>query len=119
VSVVTFEQVSGLARTTLPGVEESTSYGTPALKVKGKLLARLWEDGKTLVVRMDPVNRDLVIQSNPKLWYLTDHYRDYPWVLLRLTAVRRAQLADILEDAWRRTAPKRLIAEFDGKRRAR
>lgn len=51
-SAVTFETVRDIGRT-LPGVEESTSYGTPALKVRGKLLARLWEDGETLVVKID------------------------------------------------------------------
>lgn len=116
---VSFDDVSAVARKLLPGTVESTSYGTPALKVKNKLLARLKEDGETLVVRMDPVNRDLVLRADPTRWYLTDHYRDYPYVLLRLTEVRRDQLPQILEDAWRLAAPKRLVAEFDARRRAR
>lgn len=116
---VSFDDVSAVARKLLPGTVESTSYGTPALKVKNKLLARLKEDGETLVVRMDPVSRDLVLRTDPTRWYLTDHYRDYPYVLLRLTEVRRDQLPQILEDAWRLAAPKRLVAEFDARRRAR
>ncbi len=116
---VSFDDVSAVARKLLPGTVESTSYGTPALKVKNKLLARLKEDGETLVVRMDPVSRDLVLRADPTRWYLTDHYRDYPYVLLRLTEVRRDQLPQILEDAWRLAAPKRLVAEFDARRRAR
>lgn len=61
-----------------PGVEESTSYGTPALKVSGKLVARLWEDGETLVLKCDPNERDLLIETAPQTFFLTDHYRGYP-----------------------------------------
>lgn len=92
----------------LPGVEETTSYGTPALKVKGKLFARLREDGETLVLRTTPEDRDFLLQKWPKVFFLTDHYRDYPWILVRLTAIRRAHLAELLEDAWARVAPLRL-----------
>jgi hypothetical protein len=114
---VTFETVSAVARKLLPGVVEATSYGTPALKVRGKLIARLREDGETLVLRMDLVSREYVLRSNPELWCLTEHYRDYPYVLLRLPVVERRHLPQILEDAWRLVAPKRLVAEFDATRR--
>jgi hypothetical protein len=95
----------------LPGVEEATSYGTPALKVKGKLFARLREDGETLVLRTTPEDRELLLQTWPRVFYLTDHYRDYPWVLVRLAKIRRAHLAEVLEDAWGRVAPLRLRKE--------
>ncbi len=116
-SGVTFETVSAVAQELLPGVVEATSYGTPALKVRGKLIARLREDGETLVLRMDLVSREYVLRSNPELWCLTEHYRDYPYVLLRLPVVERRHLPQILEDAWRLVAPKRLVAEFDATRR--
>jgi hypothetical protein len=95
----------------LPGTEESTSYGTPALKVKGKLFARLWEDERTLVVGASFADREFLVQHDPAVFYITDHYRDYPWVLVRLPKVRRAQLRELLEEAWRRVAPKRLLKE--------
>ncbi len=95
----------------LPGVEESTSYGTPALKVKGKLFARLREDGETPVVRTTPEDRELLLERWPAVFHLTEHYRDYPWVLIRLTKIRRAHLAEVLEDAWCRVAPLSLRKE--------
>ncbi len=104
---VSFAEASKFART-LPGVTESTSYGTPALKLKGKLFARLKEDGETLVLRMDPVNRDLLLRAEPDLFFLTDHYVDYPWILLRLTQVKMNRLKELLEDASRLTAAHRL-----------
>ena len=97
---VSFVEASKFART-LPGVTESTSYGTPALKVQGKLFARLKEDGETLVLRMDVVNRDLLLRAQPDLFYLTDHYVNYPWILLRLTHVTTERLEELLEDARR------------------
>jgi hypothetical protein len=97
---VSFEDVSKLGRA-LPGVIESTSYGTPALKVGGKLLVRLKEDGETLVLRMDFVNRDLLLRAEPDLFFLTDHYLNYPSILLRLTRVSRPRLKELLEDSWR------------------
>jgi hypothetical protein len=92
----------------LPGVEESTSYGTPALKVKGKLIARLKEDGETLAVKVDPEARAALIDAHPTAFFVTDHYRAYPWMLVRLGRVKRAELARLLEDAWAMTASKRL-----------
>ena len=106
---MSFAEVSELGRA-LPGVVESTSYGTPALKVDGKLLVRLKEDGETLVLRMDFVNRDLLLRAEPDLFFLTDHYRNYPSILLRLTRVTRPRLEELLEDSWRlvtRDKPRR------------
>jgi hypothetical protein len=110
---VTFADVAALG-TKLPGVAESTSYGTVALKVDGKFMARLKEDGETLVVRMDIVSRDLVLKAQPKIFYITDHYRDYPTVLVRLSEVKRDQLSELLEDAWRLVASRKRIAEHEG-----
>ena len=111
-SGVTFMQVSAVA-VKLPEVEISKSYGTPALKVHGKTLARLKEDGETLVLRTDFVSRQILTQADPDTFFFTDHYRDYPLVLVRLAKVSRAALPDLLERAWRQVAPEKLIARFD------
>gem|GEM_PF-1294027 len=100
---VTYDTVRELALK-LPNVEESTSYGTPALKVRGKLFVRLKEDGETIVLRSDSFDREHLLSSAPETFYITDHYKDYPWVLVRLAKVDAAQLAVLLEDAWRRVA---------------
>jgi hypothetical protein len=110
-----FATVRALAAA-LPGVEEGTSYGTPALKVKGKLFARLREDGETLVLRTTPEDRELLLEKWPRVFYLTDHYRDYPWVLVRLATIRSAHLGAVLEDAWGRVAPLRLRKEREARR---
>ena len=85
----------------LPGVEESTSYGTPALKVKGSLMTRLWEDGTTLVMKTTFEERDELMAADPKTYYVTDHYLGYPWVLIRLPRVHPDALNDLLHAAHR------------------
>ena len=109
---VTFAQVR-LAAQEFPGVEDSTSYGTPALKVRGKLLARLHQSGECVVLRADLLDREILMQSDSEVFYITDHYRDYPWILVRLSAVDAAALPDLLERAWRLVAPKTLLAKYD------
>ena len=101
----------------LPGVEEGTSYGTPAFKVGGKLLARLREDGESLVVRIGFLERELRMKADPETFYITDHYLNYPAMLVRLPRVRAAQLRELLEQAWRQVAPKRLLASAGEPRR--
>ena len=112
---VGFESVRRLAAD-LPGIEDGTSYGTPALKVKGKLLVRLKEDGETIAIRVDADTRDLLTEADPKTFYDTDHYRPYPWMLVRLPRVRPDALRRLLEQGWRAVAPKRLLAEASAPR---
>jgi hypothetical protein len=85
----------------MPGVEESTSYGTPAMKVRGKLIARLKEDGATIVVPMPIAERDVRIAAEPEVFFVTDHYVPYPYVLVRLAKVTRTDLRELLQDVWR------------------
>jgi len=106
---IAWETVRQLAGS-LPGVEEGTSYGTPALKVRGKLFARLHQDGESLVVAIDPAERAVRMRADPEAFFITAHYADHPWMQVRLAAVRRADLRDLLAESWRRpnqVAPSR------------
>jgi len=98
----------------LPGSEEGTSYGTPAVRVGGRFLFRLREDGDTLALRIGFEEREMLIDNDPEAFYLTDHYRDYPAVLVRLSAVRLDTLRAVLEQAWRQVAPRRLVEAAAG-----
>jgi hypothetical protein len=106
---VTFDLIRELALK-LPGVEEGTSYGTAALRVKGKFLARLKEDGESVVFRVGFDERDLLMQTKPDVFYITDHYLGYPAVLMHLSTASKQEAADIIEMAWRLVAPKKLKA---------
>jgi hypothetical protein len=93
----------------LPGVEEGTSYGTLAFKVKKKLLVRVREDGETLVVICGFDERDLRMQQQPTVFFNEPHYYGYPAVLVRLGRVSARDLREVIEVAWRRAAPKGLL----------
>jgi hypothetical protein len=97
----------------LPETSESTSYGTPAFKVAGKLFVRLHQDGDSVVVRIEPAQRAIRMQADPNAFYITDHYVAYPWMLVRLAHVHRDDFADILKESWRLMAPKRVLAKYD------
>ena len=94
----------------LPGVTEGTSYGTPALHVQKRFLARLKEDGESVAIKIDFPDREVLLELDPAAFYLTDHYRPWPAVLFRLKEVRQDMLPRLLEQAWRFQAPKSLVA---------
>ena len=112
---VTFETVRRQALA-LPGVEEGTSYGTPAFKVGGKLLARFHQDGESLVIKTEYAAREVLIGANPEAFYITEHYRCYPWMLVRLATVKPDDLRMLLEETWKHTAPRRLVAAREASR---
>src|SRR5262249_29287263 len=109
---ITFDTVRQIAFE-FPGVEEGTTYGTPALKVRGKLFARLHQSGVCIVVRIHENERAMRMEADPHTYYITDHYANYPLMLVRLSSVYLDDLRVLLEESWRRVAPKRLIAEYD------
>ena len=82
----------------LPGTVASTSYGTPAFKVKGKLFARFKEDGKTLVIYT--YERDKWMKARPKVYFITDHYKDHPYMLIDLATVPVKELKALVTAAW-------------------
>jgi hypothetical protein len=112
---MTWDDVLRLARD-LPEVEEETSYGTPALKVRGKLLARLRDEGETLVVRVDFEERLALTHSMPETYFVTPHYEDYPFVLVRLAEADPGEVGELLVEAWLDRAPKRVAADFERRR---
>lgn len=101
----------------LPGVEEGTSYGTPAFKVGGKLLARLKEDGESLVVLVDFEERARLLKADPATFYITDHYLNYPSILVHLSKVRDTVLRDLLGRSWQFVAPKGVAAKHKAPRK--
>ena len=98
----------------LPLMEESRSYGTPALKVRKKLVGRLRSEAEGgLALRCEIADREVLIQADPDAFYVTDHYRSHPMVLIDLHAVSPDVLEELIEQAWRALAPKKAVDEYD------
>ena len=96
-----------------PEVEEDAS-GRPTFRVRGKLFAWLARerDGGGLAVRVDRDEKQLILDSNPDVYFSSPHYKGYPGVQIRLELIGRDELGERLEDAWLIQAPKRLANEF-------
>jgi len=98
----------------LADVEEVNSWGAPALKVRGKMFVcqaiNKAAEPNTLVVRLDFAQRDALIEEAPDVYYLKDHYLEYPCVLVRLSRVHPDALRDLVRTAYQfvsASAPKR------------
>lgn len=101
---VTYDTVRRLGLT-LPKVEEGTSYGTPAWKVSGKLFVRLNQDPDKIVLKMPCDRREQFMAAEPDTYFITDHYRDYPWILVSLSRVPADALPELLRAAYGAASP--------------
>ena len=111
--MATWETVRELA-SALPGSEESTTYGQPAFKVGGKLFA--WaareRDGGGLGIRVEREEKQLILDSDPNVYFSSPHYEGWPGVQIRLESIGEDELRGRLEDAWLIQAPKRLADTY-------
>jgi hypothetical protein len=100
--------------TRLPGVEVGTSFRTPALRVRGKGMCRLRTNPNALVLRVTDIGeREALLQGQPDVFFTTPHYDGYPYVLVRLETVDAAELGELIEEAWRVFAAKRVVKAWE------
>src|SRR5881394_4626155 len=89
----------------LPKVTEGRSYGMPSFLVNGRFLARFRDADTVLVLQLATIGeRDVLMELNPRAFFFTDHYRNYPAVLVRLTEIAVPLLTDVVMEAWRHVA---------------
>ena len=106
-----FAPVAAIGRT-LPDVEVTTTWGKPALKVRGTMFVCIAShqsaEPDTLVVMMDIADRDALIADDPDTCYLKDHYVGYPCVLVRLARVNADALHGLVVGARRYVLAKKM-----------
>ncbi len=101
--------------TRFPGVEVTTSYGTPSLRIRKRFMCRLRTGPDALVLRVaDLGEREALLQGEPETFFSTPHYDGHPYVLVRLESVEPTELGELIEEAWRIGAPAKLVAEYEG-----
>jgi len=94
---------------------EKTSYGKPAFAVGKKFFTRLRAEDNSIVLVVDDMHtRDMMLELDPRTYFITDHYKDYPSVLVRMERITQDELCAMLERRWRKIAPKKLVAAMDG-----
>ena len=96
----------------LPEVEVGTWNNGPALKVRGKSFCRLRDDEQDIVLMVDMLEREALMQSEPEMFHITPHYKDYPAMLVRLATVDPEMLREQIIESWLRKAPKRLVKSY-------
>jgi hypothetical protein len=110
---VKWEQVCKLGKE-LPEVVEDIWFRTPALKVRGKSFVRLKENETDVVFILEDVEeQEVLCETQPAIYYITDHYKGYPAVLARLAKLTAKECKLRLERGWRMKAPKKLVKAFD------
>ncbi len=97
----------------LPGTSEGLCFGKPAFYIKKKPLARMWENGEVIVVH-NP-ERELWMKKDPETFFISDHYRNYPSMLINLERVQPDDLKELLVTAWLGKASKTLLKEYQVK----
>lgn len=89
----------------LSGISEGRSYGMPSFLLNGRFFARFRDGDAVLVLQLATIaERDVLMQLDPRAFFFTDHYRDYPAVLIRLAEVPRSLFVDVVTEAWRHGA---------------
>jgi hypothetical protein len=112
---MTWEQVVAIGLE-LPEVEESTSHGRPALKVRGKFFAGFNTKEQAVVLKVATIEEQIfLIEGLPKVYYITDHYKGWPSVLARPGKLTAKECRARLEYAWRLAAPKVLVKQYDSR----
>jgi hypothetical protein len=107
-----FAEVRTLAKR-LPGAAEAATPGTFSFTVRGKLFLRYRGDEDRLVIRTDHYERDHLLATAPEAFFIGDPIRDHPWVYCRLALADAGEVRRLVEDAWRRAAPRRWVERFD------
>ena len=97
----------------LPATEERSSYVTPGFRVKDRLFARIREEDVLVLWCADEGEKDFLIRAEPEKFFTIPHYDGHASVLVRLSAVDRDELTELLTEAWRVRAPKRLAESLD------
>ena|SRR2546422_1252015 len=89
----------------LPNVVEGRSYGMPSFLLHRRFFARFRDDDTVLVLQLATIGeRDVLMELDPRAFFFTEHYRNYPAVLIRLEEVPAALLTDVVTESWRHVA---------------
>lgn len=116
--MATAEDVRRIALS-LPETSEGSLYGTPGFRVRDKAFARLRDEGEVLVAWCaDEDDKEALIATQPETFFTLPHYNGHPSVLVRLAAIDEEDLREVLTDAWRARAARRLVAAHDSGQRA-
>ena len=97
----------------LPGAEERETWGHPTFRVRDKIFSSMSDDAAIATVKASPEDQAVLVGDDPETFGIASHVGRYGWTTIRLDRVDPDELRELVVEAWRRTAPKRAVAEFD------
>jgi hypothetical protein len=103
----------------LPEAEERETWGHPTFRVRDKMFAALSDDGRLASVKATRQEQAALIAAAPDTFGVPAYVGRHGWVSVRLATVDPTELAELVVEAWRQTAPRRLVATYDAERDAR
>jgi hypothetical protein len=102
-----------------PEAHEKLSYGQPAIFIAKRFFTRLRSEDNSIVLFVDTIDeRDMLLEADPKTFFITDHYKNHPYILARIAVIDAKTLRGMLERQWRKIAPKKLVKQVDAERAA-
>ena len=110
--MITAEEVRQLALS-LPEVEERETWGHPTFRVRDKIFATLAPNEQQADVKASLEKQDMLIAADPDTFSVAQYTGRFGWVSVQLSTVHSGLMRDLVIEAWRRTAPKRLVAGYD------
>jgi hypothetical protein len=80
-----------------PGTEEVLWFNKPAVFLHGQFLTKVHDKEEAMTFRVSSMEmRDMMLEAEPGLFYITDHYRNFPFILARLSALTPTVLKELI-----------------------
>jgi hypothetical protein len=100
----------------LPEAEERETWGHPTFRVRDRMFAALSDDGRLASVKATREEQAALIAAAPETFGVPAYVGRHGWVSIQLATVDPAELGELMVEAWRQTAPRRLVAAYDADR---
>ena len=99
----------------LPGTQERETWGHPTFRVDGKIFVGLADDGCSATVKTSPQEQAQLVGGDPTTFDVAPRVGRFGWVTVQLDRVDPGEIRELVVEAWRRTAPKKAVADYDAR----
>jgi hypothetical protein len=97
----------------LPQAEERETWGEATFRVRNKIFMMMGTDGKRATVKASREEQQAVLAEDPDTFHYPAYVGGHGWIGVVVSRVRTEEMRELVTEAWRLTAPKRLVASFD------
>jgi hypothetical protein len=98
----------------LPEAVEQETWGSPTFRVRKRIFVMFAEEQREAWVKSTHDEQRALTQMDPDTFFVPPYVGPSGWVGVRFRTVDRDEMRELITEAWRMTAPKRLVDAFDG-----